>query len=94
MELIALLHQSTGQKAVILIDEYDKPITDHLLTRKSQKLTARSCTGFYQVLKATDEHLRFVFLTGMSKFSKVSIFSGLNSLNNITMDDRYVVIYG
>ena len=93
-ELIEKLHQSTGQKAVILIDEYDKPITDHLSNPESAEANRQILHSFYQVLKAADDHLRFIFLTGVSKFSKVSIFSGLNSLNDITMDGKYATICG
>ncbi len=93
-ELIHKLHQSQKQQVVVLVDEYDKPIIDHLsdLTKADKMRTILH--DFYQVMKAADEHLRFVFLTGVSKFSKVSIFSGLNNLRDITMDARFATICG
>jgi hypothetical protein len=94
MELLEKLHQSTGRQAVVLVDEYDKPITDHLSCLDVAETNRKILQNFYQVLKAADEHLRFIFFTGVSKFSKVSIFSGLNNLNDITMDDRYAAICG
>jgi hypothetical protein len=93
-ELIEKLHQTTNRKVVILIDEYDKPITDHLSDPEIAEANRQILRSFYQVLKAADDHLRFVFLTGVSKFAKVSIFSGLNSPNDITMDSKYAAICG
>ncbi|MDR3366778.1 MAG: ATP-binding protein [Prevotellaceae bacterium] len=93
-ELLEKLHHATGRKAVVLVDEYDKPITDHLSSLEVAEANRKTLQAFYQVLKAADEHLRFIFLTGVSKFSKVSIFSGLNNLNDITMDDKYATICG
>jgi hypothetical protein len=93
-ELIEQLHKSTGQKAVILIDEYDKPITDHLSNPEVMKTNKETLHDFYQVLKAADDHIRFVFLTGVSKFSGISVFSALNSLEDITLDDQYAAICG
>jgi hypothetical protein len=93
-ELIEQLHESTGQKVAILIDEYDKPITDHLSNPEVMKTNRETLHDFYQVLKAADEHIRFVFLTGVSKFSGISVFSALNSLEDITLDDQYAAICG
>ncbi|GAP71345.1 ATPase AAA [Candidatus Symbiothrix dinenymphae] len=94
MELIEKLHQSTNKQVVILIDEYDKPIIDNLTDlEKADKIRA-ILHAFYQVMKAADEHLRFVFLTGVSKFSKVSIFSGLNNLIDITLEAQFATICG
>jgi hypothetical protein len=81
-------------KVVILIDEYDKPILDNIEDVEIAKEMREVLKGFYQVLKDCDEYLRFVMLTGVSKFSKVSIFSGLNNLNDITIDDRYSAMLG
>jgi hypothetical protein len=73
-ELIRALHEKTGQKTVVLIDEYDKPVTSHLFD--SQLDAVRTAIhDFYQVLKGSDEHLQFLFLTGVSKFSRLSVFS-------------------
>jgi hypothetical protein len=93
-ELIEKLHQTTGQQVVVLIDEYDKPIIDHLTDLEMAAANRIILHDFYQVLKAADEHLRFIFLTGVSKFSKVSVFSGLNNLNDITLDAQYASICG
>jgi hypothetical protein len=92
--LIESLHKATGQKVVVLIDEYDKPITDHLSNPATMKANQKILHDFYQVLKAADDHIRFVFMTGVSKFSGLSIFSALNSLNDITLDKKYASICG
>ena len=93
-ELIACLHEKSGKQVVILVDEYDMPILDSL--KKHDIVADIRCflQSFYKVIKANDEHLRFVFLTGVSKFAKVSVFSGLNNPNDITMDEKYVSICG
>jgi hypothetical protein len=93
-ELIEQLHSSTGQPVVVLVDEYDKPITDHLSNPEVMQTNRETLHDFYQVLKAADEHIRFIFLTGVSKFSGVSVFSALNNPDDITLDDRYASICG
>jgi hypothetical protein len=93
-ELIEKLHASTGQQVAVLVDEYDKPITDHLTNTAIATTNRIALHDFYQVLKAADEHLCLVFLTGVSKFSGISIFSALNNLNDITLDDKYASICG
>jgi Holliday junction resolvase-like predicted endonuclease len=93
-ELIKKLHESTGQQVVVLIDEYDKPIIDHLSNPETADGNRKALKNFYQVLKAADEHLRFVFLTGVSKFAGVSVFSGLNNLDDLTLDANYASICG
>ncbi|MDR0864039.1 MAG: ATP-binding protein [Candidatus Symbiothrix sp.] len=92
-ELIELLHRKTGKKVVVLIDEYDSPILD---TMGNSEATAvrKFLQGFYKRLKAVDDHLKFVFLTGVTKAAKVSIFSVLNSPYDITIDDKYASICG
>ncbi|MDR1097799.1 MAG: ATP-binding protein [Tannerella sp.] len=92
-ELIEKLHQKTGRKVVVLIDEYDKPVTGHLF---DSRLTAfkTAIHDFYQVMKGADEYIRFIFLTGVSKFSGLSVFSALNNPNDITIDDKYASICG
>jgi hypothetical protein len=81
-------------KVVVLIDEYDKPTID-LITDKEKAMKNREILrDFYSVLKVCDEYLTFVFLTGVSKFSKVSIFSGLNNLQDITLSDRFSNLTG
>ncbi|MDR1222795.1 MAG: AAA family ATPase, partial [Tannerella sp.] len=94
-ELITELHRKTGEKVVILIDEYDAPILD-VMSKSPTELKAiqESLQSFYKILKATDEHLQFIFLTGVSKFAKLSIFSALNSPKDITMDERYTSLCG
>lgn len=91
-QLIQLL--SKESKIVILIDEYDKPIIDHLENPELAKEMREILKGFYTVIKAGDENLRFVLLTGVSKFSKAGVFSGLNNLNDISMDNKYASILG
>ncbi|MDP3422576.1 MAG: ATP-binding protein [Burkholderiaceae bacterium] len=93
-QLIALAHAQTGQTAVVLIDEYDKPILDNITDSATALDMREGLKDFYSVLKDADEHLRFVFITGVSKFSKVSLFSGLNHMNDITLDARYSAICG
>ncbi|GAB4198797.1 MAG: ATP-binding protein [Bacteroidia bacterium] len=92
--LIYHIHEKTQKKVVVLIDEYDKPILDNIEKPEYSKEIRDILRGFYEVFKAADEHLQFVFLTGVSKFSKVSIFSGLNNLNDITIDSQFSSILG
>jgi hypothetical protein len=94
-ELIRLLHEKTGQKVVVLIDEYDIPILD-VIGSSSEAIDRmrKVLQKFYKILKATDEHLKFIFLTGVSKFSGLSIFSALNNLDDLTIDEQYASICG
>ncbi len=85
--------EQTGYKAVVLVDEYDKPMLDVLGTEQEQK-NRETLKGFYSTFKEADAHIRFVFLTGVTKFSQVSVFSGLNNLKDISMDSRYDAICG
>jgi hypothetical protein len=80
-------------KTVILIDEYDKPILDNV-TNKSIKSIRETLESFYSVIKATEPYQRFVLMTGVSKFSKVSVFSKLNNLTDITMDAKFATMLG
>jgi Holliday junction resolvase-like predicted endonuclease len=93
-ELIEKLHNKTGRRVVVLIDEYDKPVTDSLSNKEVLAANKRILHDFYQVIKGADEHLKFVFLTGVSKFSGISVFSALNSINDITVDKQYCAICG
>jgi hypothetical protein len=81
-------------KVVILIDEYDKPIIDNIENKELAIELREVLKGFYTIIKACDEHIRFVLLTGVSKFSKAGVFSGLNNLEDISMDTRYSSLLG
>ncbi|MBQ9395142.1 MAG: ATP-binding protein [Proteobacteria bacterium] len=83
----------TGQQAVVLIDEYDAPLLD-VMREESFEPMRDMLQGFYKVLKESTGYLRFVFLTGITKFSQLSIFSALNNLTDITMDPQYAAICG
>ncbi|WP_245929729.1 ATP-binding protein [Leucothrix pacifica] len=93
-ELIKYVAQQSAQPAVILIDEYDKPILDAINQPDIAKENRDFLWGFYGTIKDYDAHIKFSFLTGVSKFSKVSLFSGLNNLYDITLDPRYSTICG
>jgi hypothetical protein len=94
-ELIKKLCKKKGQKVVILIDEYDMPITDNLLkSYEAQESIREVLRGFYKVLKGCDAYIKFIFVTGITKFAGLSLFSGLNSLNDITLDEQYSDICG
>ena len=90
------LIRELGQQnqVVILIDEYDKPILDNLADTAVAQHIQRVLKGFYGVIKALDAHIRFVLLTGVSKFSRVGVFSDLNNLNDLTMHPRYHTLVG
>ena len=92
--LIEVLHRRMGRRVAVLIDEYDKPILDALDTPDIARANRDFLRGLYAVVKDSDAHIRFSFLTGVSKFSKVSLFSGINNLNDITLDPRYCAICG
>ena len=92
--LIRQVHESCGERTVVLIDEYDKPILDNIEKPDVAIEMREGLKNLYSVLKGADADLRFVFLTGVSKFSKVSLFSGLNNLDDITVDPRYSAICG
>ena len=85
---------SAKGRVVILIDEYDKPIIDNLTNVEEAKKIRDVLKGFYTVIKAMNAQTRFVFLTGISKFSKAGVFSSLNNLSDITMDDRFATCVG
>ena len=93
-EIIRQAHLRFGQRVVILVDEYDKPILDNITDSETATAMREGLKNFYSVIKGADAHLRFVFLTGVSKFSKVSLFSGLNNLNDITLDPAYSALCG
>ncbi len=93
-DLIAQAHECHGQRAVVLVDEYDKPILDNITDPERARELREGLKNLYSVLKDADPRLQFCFLTGVSKFSKVSLFSGLNNLNDITLDAEHVTICG
>ena len=95
MEVLRAAHEQTGLRAVVLIDEYDKPILDVLDTDYGLEDRHRNVLkGFYSVFKGADSHLQFVLLTGVTKFSQVSVFSGFNQPKDISMDARYETLCG
>lgn len=85
--------EKTGHKAVVLIDEYDKPMLDALGTEMEDK-NRQILKGFYGTFKASDASLRFVLLTGVTKFSQISVFSGFNQPEDISMDERFDALCG
>ncbi len=93
-ELIEALHERTGRQVVVLVDEYDKPILDALGDRELARANRDFLRSLYGVIKACDEQLRFVFLTGVSKFSQAGLFSGLNNLIDITLEPEFSSICG
>ena len=92
--LIAKVYEKTGKQVVILIDEYDAPLLDVLHEREQLPVLRQVMRNFYSPLKAADPYLKFVFLTGITKFSQLSIFSELNNLVNISMDTEFASICG
>ena len=93
-DLIVRARTQTGEKVVVLVDEYDAPLLDTIVDDENFQTMRTMLRSFYSPLKESGEHLRFVFLTGITKFSQLSIFSELNNLNTITMNDEYSTICG
>ncbi len=93
-DIIQMLHSHAGQRVVVLVDEYDKPILDVLDESEVARANRDFLRGLYATIKSSDAHIKFTFLTGVSKFSKVSLFSGLNNLKDITLDVRYSALCG
>ena len=95
MKVLKAAHEQSGRRAVVLIDEYDKPILDVLDVDKHLEEEHRNILkAFYSVFKGADEHLQFVFLTGVTKFSQVSVFSGFNQPKDISMHNKYEALCG
>ena len=95
VRLLEYVHDTLGCRAVVLVDEYDKPILDVLDVDKDLEEEHRNILkGFYSVFKSADEHLQFVFLTGVTKFSQVSVFSGFNQPFDISMHGKYETLCG
>ena len=104
LNVITNIHRQTGNRVVVLVDEYDKPLLDVIGTSYKvndqgieislEEYNRNTLKSFYSTFKAADEHLRFVFLTGVTKFSQVSVFSGFNQPNDISMHPKYDAICG
>ena len=94
MHLIRALHRDAGERVVVLVDEYDKPILDALADPEMALANRDFLRGFYGVIKDCDADIRFCFLTGVSKFSKAGLFSGLNNLRDITLSPAYGTVCG
>ncbi|MEM7180301.1 MAG: ATP-binding protein [Spirochaetota bacterium] len=92
--LLENLHKKYSQKAVVLIDEYDKPILDNITDTAIATQMRDELKNLYSVLKDADAHIQFVFITGVSKFSKVNLFSGLNNLEDISLNENFATICG
>jgi hypothetical protein len=93
-DLIWAAEAKYGQRVVVLVDEYDKPILDNLDDPGLAAQVRDQLAGLYGVIKDADQHIKFVMLTGVSKFSKVNLFSGLNNLRDISLDAGYSAVCG
>ena len=94
MEVIRKAYEKTGRGVVVLIDEYDKPLLRSFHDEKLQQAFRETLTAFYTVLKSADPWLRFVFITGVTKFAQMGIFSNLNQLKDISFDPRFATLCG
>ena len=93
--LIKAAYQQTGKQVVILVDEYDKPLLQTMgVNEELNDHYRNTLKAFYSVIKTCDQYIRFAFLTGVTKFSKISIFSDLNNLRDISMEEDYAGICG
>jgi len=93
-KLVIKINKKKRKQVVVLVDEYDKPILDVIEDKKEAEEVRKELKGFYSVLKDLDEYIKFVIITGVSKFSKVSLFSGLNQLEDISLSKEYGNICG
>ena len=94
MDLLRSSCEKTGNKAVILIDEYDKPLLEVMQNKELLDHNRMVFKGFFSTLKSYDQYIQFVFITGVTRFSKVSLFSDLNQLSDISLDREYAEICG
>ncbi len=93
-DLVESLHKKYNKRVVILIDEYDKPITDHFTEPEKADANRDVLRNLYSPLKGLDSKIRFMFFTGVSKFAKLSLFSGLNQISDITLDSKFTTLFG
>ena len=93
-DLLKSAHEKTGLQAVVLVDEYDKPLLNAIDDQNLVDTFRKILKTFYGVLKGEDAHIQFVFITGVTRFDKVSIFSDLNNLNDISLSEKYSAICG
>ena len=93
-QLIQTLYEMFKMHVVVLVDEYDKPILDNISDTQTAVTIREELKNIYSVIKDSDPYIKFAFITGVSKFSKVSLFSGLNNLNDITIESPYSAICG
>ena len=92
--LIEVAYEKTGSQVVVLVDEYDKPLLQNVDNPEVEDKIRSILKGFYGNLKGEDQYLKFVFITGVTRFDKVSIFSDLNNLNDISLSETYSAICG
>ena len=92
--VIRRAHEITGRQVVVLVDEYDKPLVNSLQDNELYDYFQATLSGFYANFKSSADHLRLVFLTGVSRFGKVSVFSGLNNISDITFDKNFQAVCG
>jgi len=92
--VIRRAYEKTGHRVAILVDEYDKPLLEAIGNDKLQENYRTTLKGFYGALKSMDAYIKFAFLTGVTKFGKLGVFSGLNNINDISMDTCYADICG
>jgi hypothetical protein len=94
MGIIRRAAEQSGEKVVVLVDEYDKPLTDTLTDLDLNQRFRPILRAFYGILKSADQYLRFVFMTGVTRFSQLSLFSSLNQVRDISMEKDYAGICG
>ena len=92
--IIRRAHEKTGHRVAILVDEYDKPMLQAIGNEELQQSFRSTLQAFYGALKTMDGYIKFAFLTGVTKFGKISVFSALNNLKDMSMDERYIDICG
>jgi len=93
-KLLEAAYKKTGLRCVVLVDEYDKPLLEAIEDKKLEERIKKVFKGFFSRLKKADEYIQFIFITGVSKFHKVSIFSDLNQLRDISMTEDYAALCG